>query len=62
MMNTPIIFDDGKELIVHHADEFTPDELKALKSLTSEEFKRLILQTGRFVKIPMNENPFLKTA
>jgi hypothetical protein len=59
MKNTPIVFDDGKELIVHHSDEFTAAELKALKSLTSVEFERMVVATGRFKKIPMQKNPFL---
>ena len=59
-MNTPVTFSDGKELILHSDREFTDRELLAFKSMTSSEFKQMILRSGRFVKIPMEDNPFLK--
>jgi len=59
MKNTPVTFKDGKELIVHHNDDLTQDELDQLKELTSVEFKAVLLSTGRFKAIPMKDNPFL---
>jgi len=59
-MNTSVVFKDGKQLIIHHEKELTLDELKQLQKFTSEEFKYLLLSSGRFKKIPINQNPFLK--
>ena len=59
MKNTPVIFKDRKEVIVHHEDDLTEGELAQLRALTSVEFKQLLLATGRFRVIPMQDNPFL---
>ena len=57
--STKIIFADGRELIVHHQKEFTHKEKASMEKLTSEEFKKYVLSLGKFVKIPMRDNPFL---
>jgi hypothetical protein len=58
-MNTVIIFADGKDLIVHHAYPFSMRELKELEKLTSDQFIKMIMGTGRFEQVPYEENPFL---
>ena len=59
-MDTTIVFADGKDLIVHHECQFTNEELIRLKQLTSKEFTDMLMKTGRYKKIDMKDNPFLR--
>lgn len=51
--STEIIFACGKKMILHSDHPMTEQEIKTITQYTAEEFKGILMATGRFKQIPI---------